>query len=282
MLLRQSSFVAGLVAVALAVVAPAPGWAQDERKTGWFDTAELSFVLTAGNSQTTTLGAKNTLERVWERATFKLEAGGIRTESTVTTRTASGSPTDFVISEEGESQVTAENYFARGRYDRNLSDRVFLFGGLGWERNTFAGFDNRYAVIGGVGNSWFDRDDTRFRTDYGVTYTVQDNIVGARGEFAGARVSYDYWRKVLPTTDFYSTLILDENLDETEDFRADFTNSVAVAMSEKLALKTSLQLLYDNQPSLVAVPLEGTPDTTVLAELDELDSIFTVALVAKF
>ena len=76
-----------------------------------------------------------------------------------------------------------------------------------------------------------------------------------------------------------SLLVVDENLNDTEDLRADWTNSLTVAMSERLALKTSLQVLFDNQPSLTAVPLG---DSEVLTPLDKVDSIFTVALVVNF
>jgi len=81
--------------------------------------------------------------------------------------------------------------------------------------------------------------------------------------------------------------LIDGNLDETSDYRADFTNYVAVAMSGRLALKASLQLLYDNEPSLGSLQLftsDGVlfPGTFVVAPVDDLDSIFTVSLVMNF
>ena len=53
-------------------------------------------------------------------------------------------------------------------------------------------------------------------------------------------------------------------------------------MSESLALKTTLQLLFDNEPSLVTVPLQSTigdPLGDVFVPLNEFDRVFTVALV---
>ncbi|MEQ9569018.1 MAG: hypothetical protein RLN75_02415, partial [Longimicrobiales bacterium] len=80
-----------------------------------------------------------------------------------------------------------------------------------------------------------------------------------------------------------STLLVDLNLSETDDVRYDFTNSLAVNISRKLALKPSLQLLYRTQPSLAAVPRvsSGGVETgrTVLAELEKLDTFFRLALV---
>lgn len=274
-----------LTAMVATALAPAALYAQDEEKQlGWMDVAELTFVMTAGNASSSTFGLKNTLSHVWENAVFTVNAGGIRTESSTLARTATGTVANPTITESESSDVTAENYYLRSRYDRNISDAVYLFGGAGWQRNTFAGFDNRYSVVAGTGRTWFDSDLRRFKTDVGLTYTSQDDITPdptVDDAFLGLRGSWDFFRQLSSTTAFDSQLIVDENLNQTDDFRADFTNSISVAMSEGLALKTSLQLLFDNLPSLIAVPLAGGGGD-VLTPLDKVDSVFTVAIVANF
>jgi hypothetical protein len=53
-------------------------------------------------------------------------------------------------------------------------------------------------------------------------------------------------------------------------------------MSDMLALKVSLQWLYDNLPSLELVDYTpGTPPQ-VPVPLDDLDTIFTTSLVVNF
>ena len=68
--------------------------------------------------------------------------------------------------------------------------------------------------------------------------------------------------------------------------RGDLTNALSVTISDNLAFRTSLQLLWDKQPSLAGVPLEqplGTPTgETVFVPLDKLDTVLSVALVANF
>ena len=188
-----------MTVAALLLVGADRAWAQEEGgELGWFDTAELTIVWTGGNAEASTLGFRNTLTRVWEKAAFRLDAGGIRTESTIKTRFALGSADDFEIFEEAVSTLTAESYYLRGRYDRDLNDRFFAFGGVGWERNTFAGIDHRYSAVVGVGNIWSDNETIRFRTDYGLSYTRQKDVVESPGlaeGFLGVRVSGDYWRK---------------------------------------------------------------------------------------
>lgn len=284
------------VAVATAVLGGALGLTgtplqgqEDEKELGWLYTAEVSLLLTAGNAEASTFGLGAGLRRVWDSSEFRFNAGGLRSEASKTTRTAVGSTTDFQLNEESDSELTAQNYYARGRYDYAFSERFFAYAGTGWERNTFAGFDNRTSFAGGLGNIWVEKERTRFRTDYGVTYTIQDDVVdtgSGSDTFAGARFSWDFWRQLTSSTNFNSVLIVDENLNATDDLRGDLTNALSVAISDNLAFKTSLQLLWDNQPSLAGVPLEqplGTPTgETVFVPLDKLDTILSVALVANF
>ena len=200
-----------------------------------------------------------------------------------------GTPTDFVVNRQTDRETTAENYHLRGRLNRSISDRFFYYGGVGWERNTFAGFNARVVAEAGAGNTWADTDATRFKTNYGLTYTVQDDVVdnpNTSDSFAGLRVGGDFWKQLTSTTAFESLVTLDQSFSRWEAFRADWLNSVSVDISEVLALKAGLQLLFNNDPALKLVPLEqpaGTPTgETVLAPLEKLDTQFTIALVADF
>jgi putative salt-induced outer membrane protein YdiY len=271
--------VAGVVAACLS---PTRMMAQDTPPPAWKDVAELTLVVTAGNASSSTFGLKNTLEHVWGRSGLKFSMGAVRTESGITSRTATGTPENFRITETTESEVSAENYFFKSRIDRGLGEASFVYGGADWDRNTFAGIDNRYGFVSGAGRTWFEEEARKLKTDLGVTYTIQDDVVevpDADDSFIGLRGSYDFSKKLTETTDLTSVLVVDQNLETTEDLRADWTNSVAVAMSDRLALKTSLQLLFDNDPALTAVPLG---DSEVLTPLGKVDTVFTLAIVANF
>jgi len=267
----------------LALLLHAPLAAQDT-ELGWKDVAELTLVLTAGNATSNTFGFKNIADYKWTNASFQLAAGGVRARAGTTTRTATGTVGNFTVKESTDTKTTAENYFLKGRLDRNVTDASFLFGGAGWDRNTFAGVDNRYTLVAGAGHAFFDEEARRFKGDLGVTYTKQEDVVenpDVSDSFMGLRGSFDYFRKLSETTGYGSVLVADQNLKETRDLRADWTNSLTVAMSAKLALKLSYQLLFDNHPALVSVPLSGS-ETPVLTPLGKTDSIFSVAIVANF
>ncbi len=273
-----------LPTVAFLIASPA---AAQDTGWGWENATELSFVSTGGNASSSTFGLKASLTGIGGPNTFKLDVGGIRAESELTTRTATGTPANFRVTEITTSELTAGSYFGRGRYDRALG-KAFAFAGAGWDRNTFAGVRNRFALVGGFGKTWIEAESGRFKTDIGGTYTIQKDVEPAPGvdaAFGGARVTVEATRRVSATTDFATTLVADQNLEETGDFRVDWVSSLAVAISGGLALNTSLQLLYDTEPSLLRVPLvDGTGAPTgqnVLTPGEKIDSVVTLTLVIK-
>jgi len=261
-----------------------------EKADVWSDKAELSLVATDGNSSSMTLGLKNTLLGVWGPSSYKLEVGAIRAETTTTTRIAVGpDPGDFQVIEDDDSAVTAEFYYVDNAYARKITDRSYWGAGARWERNRPSGIDNRTMLGGLYGNIWLAREDVGFKTEYGLTATWEDAAVEdprMSDPFLGARVGMWYWNRWGAHTIYRNELVLDEDLNETSDFRADWLNSVEVAMSEKLALKVGLRFLYDNMPALQELPLEfpaGTPTgDLVTTGLDDLDTIFTASLVVNF
>lgn len=275
------------VTLSMSVAGSGVVFAQDaEDDLGFFFTAELSTVWTAGNSSAFTLGASTTFGNVWERSRITFKAGGVRTESGTTNRIAVGTgQDDFVLEKETVRETTAEAYSARVRYDYDLSERFFLYGAADWLRNTFAGIDSRFLLVGGAGNTWSDGERTRFKTTYGASVTFQDDVIEnplISDTFGGLQLGYDFWWHLTTSTDFESVLILDWNLNNTDDIRFDWTNAIPIAISSKLALKPSLRLLWRNDPALTTVDLVdsgGTEIGTVLAPLEKLDSFFTISLV---
>ncbi|MBP7146374.1 MAG: DUF481 domain-containing protein [Acidobacteria bacterium] len=276
----------GLLALAGAVL---PLCAQDQAP-GWTGSAELSYVMTQGNTETSTLGMKANTSRKLNGSELTFRAAAVRAETTAFDRFAIGfDDDDFRVIENSDSNTSAEAYMLSGRYDRKLTERLLWYAGLGWERNRFAGIENRSVAETGLGHIWYDTETRKLRTSYALTYTDQEDVIetpDSVGTFLGARLTGEYMQKFGQATTFQSTLILDDNLDETDDFRGDWTNSLAVSMSKVLALKVSVQWLYDNVPAFQGIPLydpkTGEQLDTVPFQLDELDTIFTTSLVLTF
>lgn len=281
----------GATAVALlwitCLLATAPALAQPQPQPDepWRFSGELSFVQTGGNAKSSTLGLAATLSRHWESAELKIEAGGIRTRTTRTERTARGTADAFRIEERSESSVSAENYYGRLRLDFTVSRRSAVFGKSDWTRNTFAGVAARYLTAAGVSTRWIQRDGWRLRTSYAATYTFQRDVVadpGTEDNFVGMQLSADHWQRLGDDTEWTSALVIDGNALNLPDLRGDWTNALSVAVSDSFGLKATYRLLFDNRPALANVPLvspTGDSAGTVSVARSKLDRVLTLAVV---
>lgn len=282
-----SHALASAAAVCLLLV-PSSGAGALQDQGRWMNSSELSFVRTGGNAVSSTLGIATTLTRSWERSDVKIEAGGIRTRTTRLTRAAVGTPTDYRIDEESTTLTSVENYYTRMRFDRRVSERTAFFVQSGWTRNTFAGVQNRLVNVLGVSTRWTESEGRSLRTAYGLTHTLQQDVVPDpewSDRYLGARVSCEFRLQLTDNSDWRSDLVLDGNGDDTRDVRADWTNSLSVAMNEHLGLKTSFRATFDNRPALASVPLStalGESRGEVLVPRKKLDQVVTVALVVSF
>lgn len=258
----------------------------EEPETGWKNSAQLSFVAADGNAEATTLGFAATFERLWEDRKWKTDISGLQADSTTTTRSAVGTEDNFRILETSTSDRVAEKYELDTRFDHDITEATFWFAGAGWEQNELAGIDLRLSAIAGVGKTFRDTETFRSSADVGLTYTHEEAVIDGidDADFLGLSLGWELTRQLTETTDYGFDLEINENLDDTDDLRANMSHHLKVAMSELLALKVTLALAYDNQPALTSVALTRPDGSTgtVLTELDELDSLLTVALVFDF
>lgn len=279
-----SSITRLVVVCATAMVAAGTALAQDAPPPSpWSFEAELSLVSASGNQQSVTYGLSSKLGYKKAQSEIRLEAGGLSQQSTLRTLSAAGDSTSYTISESEVTATTAEAYFARARYDYNVSSRFFLLAGVDWMRNTFAGVDSRTLLALGAGNTWHDDTKWRFKTTYSFTYTFQEDVVQnplTKTDFPGLRAAYEFWSNITTTTEFESRLTADFNLDNTDDIRMDWYNGFLVSVSSKVAFKPSLRLQWRNEPSLTELALVPGPGT-VKVPLEKLDSFAAVSLLVK-
>jgi len=293
--MNQRAVLAAAVAAAMAVpwLAAAPAFAEDpvEKKLGWFDSAELSFVSSTGNSNSTTLGFRNETKRIWSDAEFLAEVGSVYSQSRPSDRVGVGAAGDGNFSvEEGPRETDTNRLYGKAGYGRDLN--AFLFWNVAGDivSDEPAGIDYRYTVGAGLGNNWVREERVKFRTTYNITYTNENFTNGDSQDFPGFRLSYNYENKLTATTLFESNLVFDDSFDDFDDHRTDWYNAVAVAMTQKLALKVGYRILYRNIPPLEDItiydanPFEGPANEVGTAQVEkkELDTNFTTSLVINF
>ena len=241
---------------------------EDEPVRAWSSDTELSVVVAEGNAAAQTFGFKNTVRRNWDSSRLRARFDGVRSmasiEPSLLVRPGfrfpiGGQLEDFdAVMLEPDLEPDVEQYFVEGRFDRDITERVFWNVGSTWDRNNEAGILNRVTVFGGVGNSWLDTDEIVLSTSYGVSYTdreeTQSDLLKDKA-FTGIRISSDYVHQLGRLTRFDSDFTMNANLSAITDRSINTTNAVGVSVNDYLSLRVSLQFLHEQKPSFEDVDI---------------------------
>jgi hypothetical protein len=256
-------------------------WAQDKAseplKPGWSNSADLSLVVTAGNSAVKTWGFTDELRHVWTDARFLFEANVVRSNKSDDRffQVAPGlefpvggapdnPPTSFVIP---DPTLDVANYLVRGSYERTITQRMFWNTGASWDRNDDASILNRFIVHAGVGHKWVDRERRRFATNYGISYIDREEEKPDPEKdrrFPGARLGWDYMEGSNRGTTFDNKFAANVNLSDPSDYSINTTSALTVSVVGHVSLKVGLQWLYEHKPAL-------EPDLDVIAFVEVID-----------
>jgi hypothetical protein len=254
----------------------------EKKKVGWFNSTELSLVVTDGNSMTETFGLNNVLTRKWERSELLFKIDSVRSNT---------DDDRFLLVEPGMTYLPGEEpvidiedtsvvhppkdldvdkHFVEGRYTRHYKKTRTWNAGGSWDRNKDAGILNRFIVFGGAGNRWRDDDKLRLDTGYGMSFTDREEETPdpeKERSFPGARLTLDLDWGISKSTRLAYELTGNLNLEDVSDYSLDSRGTLSVAMNKWLSLAVSLQFLYNSEPGLEDV------DVVAWVELVDPDGV---------
>lgn len=282
----------GCVALIMPWVASAAQDPQEDaaRQKRWSIATDVGLAITDGNSKTESFKVDNNLQWKSERSSFRVKLDGLRSTTTDDRfRQADagftwllGSPPPDVTSVliDASKEPDVEEYAVEFRFERSVSKKTRLqpgrmrwHTGASWERNLGAGLLGRTSVFGGLGHTWWDREDLRFNTSYGLSWTERDEKTSdpdKEAQFAGLRYTWLYENRWGQGVLYANDWVLNLNLNDTGDYTSSMTQSIRVPMTGRLSLKVKLQWLYSSRPALediavraqaIVVDPDGTPGT---------------------
>jgi len=270
--------------IGLASMARAQAPAPPAPKLGSSNSTDLGLVIATGNSRSTSVGLRNVYLYRWPAAELRWEGGWLRVASRDGNRFAVGTAGDFDIVEPG-SKLDSQRLFSKLRYQRQIAKRTDWFANFDAARDEPANLLQQYIVAGGLGTTWWKTDRGVFRTAYGITYTDEELALEGDHRFAGYRLYYGLKAPVAAVSTFESELTTDGSFDRSDDIRSDWLNSIGVTLNSKMALKSSIRMLFRNLPALEILQLQSSaalPLGTVEAPKEKLDTAITTSLVITF
>jgi hypothetical protein len=270
--------------VSATFVSSALAQAPNQPKLGPANNTELSLIVATGNARATTVGLRNVYLYRWTNAEFGWEGGWIRAASRDGDRFAVEREGGFDVIEP-DTAIDSARLFSKLRYQRQLSTRHDWFSNFDAVRDEPSNINRQFVLAAGLGTTWHRTDRLTFRTAYGVSYTDEDLVVEGANRFGGYRLFYGLKTLLAAATTFDSELTADGSFNIADDIRADWLNGVSIAINTRMALKSSVRILFRNLPALEALQLRSPPGIvvgTVDVPKDRVDTALTTSLVITF
>jgi putative salt-induced outer membrane protein len=213
------------------------------------DEFEFALVNTTGNTEVTTLAAKNTLTyQFTEKWLGEWKIG--------------------VLYSESDDEVNAESYFTDLRLQYDINERFYSYGIGGWLKDRFAGFDSRYYIGPGVGYRFFGGPKHFLAGEAGVNYAHEELTDDSTNDFLEGRLFGKYEYAFTEKNKFSQSLEYLQGFDDLDHYKINSETALIAALNSYLALKISYIINYNNQPS------SDTPDRT--------DTILGASIVVNY
>lgn len=218
------------LSIALLLALAVPSFAAEAAKSKpWKGSAELSFVTTNGNSKSSTFSNKDRFEYASGPALVELEAGALRGTS--------------------RGDLIAEQFFASEKVGIKWSEKDYVFERLRWDKDRFAGVNNRYDASIGIGRQLIKRDPDQLLLELGTGYVWEERLAGQpRNDYAAGRAYARYERKVSETSSFRQDVLYVHNYEQARDYRMKTETSITAAVTTIVSLKTAFTWNRAGQP----------------------------------
>ncbi|MBD3272407.1 MAG: DUF481 domain-containing protein [Elusimicrobia bacterium] len=213
---------------AVLLVIACTGLATGAEKKPWSWDTEAGYVKITGNSRSETAQFKSAFKRKWQHSALTLKGSH--------------------VSATQDDTQNAESYAASEKIDRSISKHLYVFELGEWEKDRFAGIDNRYSGQLGLGYMIIKQKPHLLDSELGVGYTGEEYINGTDDAFTSARAFAQYVYTISETSDFSQECEYLRSFEQSNDYRVNAVTAVSASINSYLALKISYTVKYDHRP----------------------------------
>ena len=201
--------------------------AADEAKSPWTSSAELGYVTTSGNTNTTSLNAKFDIAYEVEKWKHTGHAETLQSNTrNVTT---------------GQDEETTHKSLVTYQSDYKFTDLDYAFGLLSYEEDKFSGYEYQAKGVAGYGRKINIRDDMTLNLEIGPGYRKfkEDFMPSDDDPFAYLAAKYGW--KISPTSKFTEELTADYG-DKQDEWKS--ITALSANINSSLAMKLSFTAKY--------------------------------------
>jgi putative salt-induced outer membrane protein len=226
-----------IIAVAALIAAATSGNANAQPKPPdglWHGSAGLGLSYTSGNTSANSLSINADTAR--ETNVDKIVGYGLvlRGQTKIS----------------GVNTKTSDLMKLGGRYERNLSDKLFAFGAGELERNSLAKLSLRTSLNGGLGYKVIRDANTTFDVFGGLGWSRFD-YEAPLADKSGAELMFgeESTHKLSPTVNFKQRLVVYPGAKSDLGYRATFDAGLSAALAGNLTANITLSNRYQSKPA---------------------------------
>jgi putative salt-induced outer membrane protein YdiY len=216
---------------------------------GWKGGANVGFALARGNSETTNLTTGFTADRKTTRDEITLYFTSLYSSNDLP-----------------GGGTTANSIVAGGRYDHDLTKRVFVFGAADYTHDGLQGLNVRQIYSGGLGYHLISTDKTTLDLLGGVNYTRETYSgttkgagVGTERNLAGVTTGETFMHKFGAATVVTEQFYFYPDLTNTGEYRFALDAASVTKINKWFGLQLSISDRYVSNP-----PIVGTKSNDVI------------------
>jgi putative salt-induced outer membrane protein YdiY len=202
----------------------------------WKGSIALNGLFTTGNSETEQIGFRAGLGKRWEhdRLLFGAEYAYGRQKDP----------------DSGDKTTTVDYGQAFGKYEHDLTKKLYAYGMVKLEHDGVAGLIFRVTPGAGLGYRWFESPTFNLSTEAGLAYVYEDYEATGSNDFIAARLAYSVDWKPFSVVKLYHDLeYLPSLQDFTEDYLLNVNAGMRVGVWRGLFTDLRIEFRYDNTPA---------------------------------
>lgn len=226
-----SSAVLALVTAALGTSAVAQAQvaaAAEAKKPGWESSAAAGLTLTSGNSDTLTFTANILTEKKWDQHELRFGADATYGEN--------------------DGDKNAESIHGFGQYNRLFNERLYGYLRADALHDAIADVDYRVTLSPGVGYYFIKNARTSLSGEVGPG-VVFEKQGGQEDSYFTIRFAERFEHKLNDRARIWQSLEWLPQVDDFENWIANFEIGIETQLSEKMSLRVFAQDTYDNVPA---------------------------------